>query len=66
MLPGSPAPLNTVSSSATMEYAMVGLEIPVGTRLVVSPDFRWTFCQAPDDSAPFSVVRFGVKAAVRF
>jgi hypothetical protein len=66
MLPGSGGPLRTVSSSSTMEYGVVGVEIPVGTRLVVSPDVRWTFCQAPDDSAPFSVIRFAVKAAVRF
>jgi hypothetical protein len=66
MLPGSPPPVRTFSSSSTMEYGTVGVEIPIGTRLVLSPDFRWTFCQAPDDSAPFSVIRFAVKAAVRF
>ena len=66
MLPGNPAPLKTVSSSSTMEYGMAGVDIPIGTRVVVSPDFRWTFCQPPDEAAPWSVIRFGVKAAVRF
>jgi opacity protein-like surface antigen len=66
MLPGSGGSLRTFSSSSTMEYGMAGVDIPIGTRLVVSPDFRWTFCQPPDDSAPWSVMRFAVKAAVRF
>lgn len=66
MPPGSPGTLRTFSSSSTMEYGTVGVEIPIGTRVVVSPDFRWIFCQAQDDSAPFSVIRLGVKAAVRF
>ena len=66
MPPRGPGPLTISSSSSTMEYGTVGVEIPIGTRVVVSPDFRWTFCQAQDDSAPFSVVRFAVKAAVRF
>jgi len=56
----------TFSSSSTMEYGMAGVDIPAGPHFVVSPDVRWTFCQAPDDSAPFSALRFGVKAAVRF
>ena len=66
MLPGNQAPLHRSSSASTMEYGNAGVEIPIGTRLVVSPDFRWTFCQAQDDSAPFSVMRFALKAAVRF
>ena len=64
MQPGSPAPVRTFSSSSTMGYGMAGVDIPIGTRLVVSPDFRWTFCQAPDGSAPWSVIRFGVKGSV--
>ena len=63
--PNNPT-VRSFSSASTMEYGTVGLAIPIGTRLVVSPDFRWTFCQAPDDSAPFSVIRFAVKAALRF
>ena len=54
------------SSASTMEYGMVGVEIPIGDRFAVSPEFRITFCQPPDDSAPWSAMRFGVKAAVRF
>jgi hypothetical protein len=49
-----------------MEYGTVGVEIPVGGRFAVSPDFRITLCQAPDDFAPWATMRFAVKAAVRF
>lgn len=54
------------SSTSTMEYGTVGVEIPVGDRFAVSPDFRITFCQPPDDSAPWAAMRFAVKAAYRF
>jgi hypothetical protein len=54
------------SSASTMEYGTVGLEIPVGGWFAVSPDFRITFCQAPDDFAPWAALRFAVKASVRF
>lgn len=49
-----------------MEYGTVGVEIPVGDRFSVSPDFRITFCQPSDDFAPWATMRFAVKAAVRF
>jgi hypothetical protein len=62
-----PVPITTPrSSSSTMEYGTVGLEIPIGDRVAVSPDFRITFCQAPDDAAPFGALRFAVKGSYRF
>lgn len=54
------------SSTSTMEYGTAGVEIPFGDRFAVSPDFRITFCQPPDDSAPWATMRFAVKASVRF
>ena len=54
------------SSTSTMGYGTAGLEIPVGDRLAVSPEVRITMCRPPDDFAPWSAIRFGVKAAVRF
>jgi hypothetical protein len=54
------------SSTSPMEYGTVGVEIPVGDRFAVSPEFRITFCQPPDDSAPWAATRFGIKGAIRF
>lgn len=54
------------SSTSPMEYGTAGVEIPVGDRFAVSPEFRITFTQPPDDSAPWAAMRFGVKASVRF
>ena len=42
------------------------LQEELGDRFAVSPEFRITFCQPPDDSAPWAAMRLGVKAAVRF
>jgi hypothetical protein len=54
------------SSTSVMEYGTVGVEAPVGDRFAVSPEFRITLCQAPDDFAPWAAIRFGVKTSVRF
>ena len=62
---GAAAPTRR-SSTSTMEYGTVGVEIPVGDRFAVSPEFRITFCQPPNASAPWAAMRFGVKAALRF
>ena len=49
-----------------MGYGLAGVEIPIGDRFAVSPEVRITLCQPRDDFAPWSAVRFGVRAAVRF
>ena len=54
------------SSTSTLGYGNAGVDIPIGHRVVISPDVRITFCQPQDDFAPWSVIRFGVKASVRF
>ena len=54
------------SSTSTAAYGNAGVDIPIGARLVVSPDFRLTICQAKDDFAPWSTLRFAIKAGVRF
>ena len=54
------------SSTSTMEYGNVGVAIPIGDRFAVAPEFRMTFCQPPDDFAPWVTMRFGVKASMRF
>jgi hypothetical protein len=54
------------STASTMEYGTVGIEIPIGDRFALSPDFRITFCRAPDDFAPWAAMRFAVKGALRF
>ena len=53
------------SSASTMKFGAVGLQIPIGDRWAVSPDFRITFCHPPVDFAPWAAMRFGVKAAFR-
>lgn len=53
------------TSASTMKYGAMGVQIPVGDRWVVSPDFRITFCNPPVDFAPWAAMRFGVKAAFR-
>jgi len=60
---GAPTPH---SSTSPMEYGTVGVEIPIGDRFAVSPEFRITFTQPPDDSAPWAAMRFAVKASLRF
>ena len=54
------------TSTSTAFYGNAGVEIPIGTRVAISPDVRLTFCQAQDDFAPWSMTRFGVKALLRF
>jgi outer membrane protein W len=54
------------SSTSTLGYGSAGVDIPIGDRFVVSPDVRIALCQPQDDFAPWSTIRFGVKAAVRF
>lgn len=54
------------SSTSTLAYGSAGVDIPIGDRFVVSPDVRIALCQPQDDFAPWSTIRFGVKAAVRF
>jgi outer membrane protein W len=54
------------SSTSTLGYGNAGVDVPIGDRVVISPDVRITLCQPPDDFAPWSAIRFGVKAAVRF
>ena len=54
------------NSTSTLGYGNAGIDIPIGDRLVISPDVRVTLCQPQDDFAPWSAIRFGVKAAVRF
>jgi hypothetical protein len=54
------------SSTSTMAYGSAGVEIPIGDRFAISPDVRITMCQPQDDFAPWSTIRFGVKASVRF
>jgi outer membrane protein W len=53
------------SSTSTLGYGNAGVDIPIGTRFVISPDVRITMCQPQDDFAPWSAIRFGVKAAIR-
>jgi len=61
------APVTTAqSSSSSMAYGTVGVEIPVGDRWSLSPDFRIVFCRPPDDSAPWAALRFAVKGSLRF
>jgi outer membrane protein W len=54
------------SSTSTLGYGNAGVDIPLGDRLVISPDVRIALCQPQDDFAPWSTIRFGVKAAFRF
>ena len=54
------------SSTSTLGYGSAGVDVPIGDRLVISPDVRITLCQPPDDFAPWSAIRFGIKASVRF
>lgn len=54
------------SSTSTLGYGNAGVDIPIGNRVVMSPDVRIAFCQPQDDFAPWSTIRFGVKAAVTF
>jgi hypothetical protein len=54
------------SSTSTLGYGNAGVDVPIGDRVVISPDVRITLCQPPDDFAPWSAIRFGVKASVRF
>ena len=54
------------SSTPTMGYGTAGVEIPIGDRFAVSPEARITLCRPQDDVGPWSTVRFGVKAALRF
>jgi outer membrane protein W len=54
------------SSASTLGYGNAGVDIPIGDRLVISPDVRVKLCRPQDDFAPWSAIRFGVKAAVRF
>jgi hypothetical protein len=42
------------------------VDVPLGDRFAVSPEVRISFLQPQDDFAPWSAIRFGVKAAVRF
>jgi hypothetical protein len=62
----TPARTTTRSSTSTMVFGATGLEIPIGDRFAVSPELRLSICQAPDDSAPAFLIRFGVKGSVRF
>jgi hypothetical protein len=54
------------SSASTAVYGATGVDVRAGTRVVISPDLRITMCQPQDDFAPWSAIRFGVKAAWRF
>ena len=54
------------SSSTTAFYGSAGVEIPIGARILIAPDFRLTVCQVENDAEPWSAMRFGVKAGVRF
>lgn len=63
---GSPAQTIPRRSTSTMVYGMGGVEIPIGDRVAISPDVRITFCQPQDDFAPWSTIRFSVKASLRF
>ncbi len=62
----TPARTISRSTTSTMAFGATGLEIPIGDRFAVSPELRVTMCQARDDSAPWSLIRFGVKGSVRF
>jgi hypothetical protein len=53
------------TSASTMKYGAMGVQIPIGDRWTVSPDFRITFCNPPVDFAPSATMRFAVKAAFR-
>jgi outer membrane protein with beta-barrel domain len=54
------------SSQSTAAYGLVGVEIPAGRRFVIAPDLRIYFLQPQEDFAPWSAVRLGVKAGIRF
>jgi Outer membrane protein beta-barrel domain len=54
------------SSASTVGYGTAGVEVPIGDRFALSPEMRISFLQPQDDFAPWSAIRFGVKAAVRF
>ena len=53
------------SSTSTLGYGNAGVDIPIGDRVVLSPDVRIALCQPQDDFAPWSTIRFGVKVAIR-
>lgn len=54
------------NSTSAMGFGATELEIPIGNRFAVSPELRLTICQARNDFAPWSLMRFGVKASARF
>jgi outer membrane protein W len=61
-----PGTVSPRSSTSTLGYGNAGVDIPIGDRFVISPDLRVSLCQPQDDFAPWSTIRFGVKASVKF
>ena len=61
-----PGTVSPRSSTSTLGYGNAGVDIPIGDRFVIAPDVRIALCQPQDDFAPWSTIRFGVRASVRF
>ena len=62
----TPPQIRPRSSTSTLGYGNAGVDIPIGDRFVISPDLRIALCQPQDDFAPWSAIRFGVKASLKF
>ncbi len=62
---GVPLMLERSSRSGVIP-AGVGIEIPIGSRFVVSPEVRILMCQPKDDFATWAAIRGGISAGWRF